>query len=169
MKYTKLKISQGSGIGMERACVQCGAIVEPASRGNHPHDPAYCATCGHKFNRIKDGYTSEELADILNDMISRHLDKEPGGPSAVDPMAIGPGPYVASLVRASDGGTLFVAPDEYHTVASAVHAALDEAKKRGMPVDPDLARHWITNKKEHIVDFGSHSIYACVVSAGSEK
>ena len=104
-------------------------------------------------------------------MVSSHLDKEPGGPSAVDPMAIGPGPYVASLVKAKDGSTLFVAPEEYHTVESAVQAALDEAKKRGMGmlVDTGLARHWVTDRKEHIVDFGSHSIYACVVSAGGEK
>jgi len=169
MKYTKLKSAQGSGVRMERICAQCGAVVEPASRDNQPHDPVYCATCGHKFNRIKDSYTSEEIAAILNDMVSSHVDKEHGVPSAGDPMEIGPGPYVASLVRATDGGTLFVAPDEYHTVASAVHAALDEAQKRGMPVDTDLARHWITKKKEHIVDFGSHSIYACVVSAGGEK
>ena len=169
MKYTKLKNAQGSGVRMERVCVQCGAVVEPASRDNCPHDPVYCATCGHKFNHIKDSYTSEELAAILNDIVSGHIGEEHGETSAGDPMEIGPGPYVASLVRAVDGGTLFVAPGEYPTIASAVRAALDEAKKRGMPVDADLTRHWVTERKEHMIDFGSHSIYACVVSAGGEK
>ena len=66
MKYTSITTTQGSGIGLERSCRQCGARVEEVGHDHFPHDPTFCPHCGHKFDRIQSSYTSDEIVSILN-------------------------------------------------------------------------------------------------------
>lgn len=69
MRYIGIRSAQGSGIGMIRACTECGATVEQVSRDNHPVDPVFCATCGHKFNVIRMSLKDDEVVRILNEAV----------------------------------------------------------------------------------------------------
>lgn len=66
MTYIGITTVQGEGIGLKRACTQCGASVEPISYDSRAQDPTYCAHCGHKFNRLPKGMKTKKLVDLLN-------------------------------------------------------------------------------------------------------
>ena len=67
MTYVGLASADGGGIGMRRACTECGAAVEPVGRGDDQHDPAYCASCGHKFRQVQQEFSAAELVALLNE------------------------------------------------------------------------------------------------------
>lgn len=77
---------------------------------------------------------------------------------------VGPAPYIADFVVASTGESLRTLPNEYPTESDAVEAILREAEESELPVDWECVRHWTTFKDEHVVDFGSHSVYGRVRS-----
>lgn len=69
MTYIGITTVQGDGIGLRRACTQCGASVEPVSYDSRAQDPWYCAYCGHKFKRLPKGLKAEKLVALLNEHI----------------------------------------------------------------------------------------------------
>lgn len=77
---------------------------------------------------------------------------------------VGPAPYIADFVNASTGNSIRTLPNEYPTESDAVEALLRDAEESQLPVDWECVRHWTTGKHEHIIDFGSHSVYGCVRS-----
>lgn len=77
--------------------------------------------------------------------------------------SVGPAPYCASLVRARNG-VLCKDIGEFDSEQDAVEAILLGAARNGLPVDRLCVRHWVTSKNEHIVDFGSHSVYGRIIS-----
>jgi len=104
--------------------------------------------------------------------------KEPGAPDAPEeprhelvqetnalPL-VGPPPYVAELVRVKDGTVEFTVSDACGTEQDALDGILAAAEKRGLYVDMHCIRHWITQKREHMVDFGTHGVYGRITSKG---
>ena len=83
---------------------------------------------------------------------------------AQSPLSIGAGPYTGMLVAASDGKCFYKTHSQYDTEAAALNDTLTEARRCGLRVDLECTRHWVTSKLEHMVDFGSHSIYARITS-----
>lgn len=86
------------------------------------------------------------------------------GGDAPSPLSIGDGPYTGMLVAASDGKCFYTTHKQYDTEAAALDDVLKEARRCGVQVDMECLRHWVTSKLEHMVDFGSHSIYARITS-----
>ena len=164
MIYYKITTVQGLGIGLGRSCSKCKATVEAS-----PREPKYCSNCGHRFIPIPDSMSSDDLVKLLNTEFVPKISAQAGEqkPEAAQ-FDIGPGPYRISLVRALNGNTIFERDTVYASEEDALKAIIPMAAEHGFSVDPDLSRHWVTSKKEHIVDFGSHSVYGRIVSqAGS--
>lgn len=78
--------------------------------------------------------------------------------------SVGPAPYKAELVHARDGALVAEVPGRHATEEVAVEAVLAAARAHGAQVDYGCTRHWLTNKREHIVDFGSHGVYGRITS-----
>jgi len=80
----------------------------------------------------------------------------------------GPGPYCAKIVSARNlYETVWAGPHVYKTEADAVRAVLRKAVREAnlthrWTVDKDCVRHWVTERKEHVMDFGSHAYYGVV-------
>jgi len=70
MTYTGIKIAQGSGVGMIRACSHCGTEIRKIEVRGVAEDPVYCAHCGHKLRQIPSGFPSDKLAEILNNAVA---------------------------------------------------------------------------------------------------
>lgn len=78
--------------------------------------------------------------------------------------SVGPAPYKAELVHARNGALFAEVPGRHATEEVAVEAVLVAASAHGAQVDYGCIRHWLTNKREHIVDFGSHGMYGRITS-----
>jgi hypothetical protein len=78
--------------------------------------------------------------------------------------SVGPAPYKAELVHARNGALFAEVPGRHATEEAAVEAVLVAASAHGAQVDYGCVRHWLTNKREHIVDFGSHGVYGRITS-----
>lgn len=83
--------------------------------------------------------------------------------------SVGPAPYKAELVYARNGALFAEIPGRHATEESAVEVVLVAASARGVHVDYECIRHWVTDKQEHIVDFGSHGVYGRITSVKVEK
>lgn len=163
MRYSNIKTVQSTGIGLERSCAECLERIERTK-----HGPNFCPNCGHKFRWIPDSISPEKLVELLNaniDVLCGGKDEQQSGSPD---LYIGPGPYTVSIVRSTDGGVLCTAGQTYEKEAEAVQAALGMARTANQHVDPDCIRHWTTSKKEHMIDFGSHTVYARITSERSE-
>ena len=91
---------------------------------------------------------------------------EPPQPVEVDPaseMTCGKPPYVAEIVRVS-GDTVWTATAQYRSERAAESAILQRAALLKHPCS-GYVRHWITEKAEHILDYGSHSFYGRIMTA----
>lgn len=78
-------------------------------------------------------------------------------------ISCGSGPYTASIVTAHDGNKLWEAPVRFPTEAEAQQAIVKEAYRLGHRLTA-YTRHWVTKKREHIIDYGSYSFYGRIVS-----
>lgn len=75
----------------------------------------------------------------------------------------GSGPYTASIVAVHDGKQVWKSKVKFSTEAEAQQAIIKAAcefKHRLV----EYTRHWVTKKKEHIIDYGSYSFYGRIVS-----
>lgn len=76
----------------------------------------------------------------------------------------GSGPYTASIVTVRDGKQVWKSEVKFSTEAEAQQAIIKEAYRFGHRLT-EYTRHWVTKKKEHIIDYGSYSFYGRIVSA----
>jgi len=113
-----------------------------------------------------------KMRALMDAYVARHADADPRGEGVGSPgaVSIGPGPYRSTLVSATTGTAMYVSESEFESEKDAIENAIAEAKRRNMKVDPDMTRHWITEDGAgHLIDFGSHAVYACIVAAGGTR
>lgn len=80
-----------------------------------------------------------------------------------EPITCGKGPYRAEIVPSKGGSALWVSPRTYASEKQAQQAILRKAKTM-KHVLSGYTRHWVTDKHEHIIDYGSHSLYGRITS-----
>lgn len=80
-----------------------------------------------------------------------------------EPLTCGKGPYRAEIVPSKGGSALWASPRTYASEKKAQQAILRKAKIL-KHVLSGYTRHWVTDKQEHIIDYGSHSLYGRITS-----